>query len=39
MVAIGGIWVAAFVRLLKPHPVLPLNDRYYQLAELEEEGA
>lgn len=39
MVAIGGIWVAAFVRLLKPHPVLPLNDRYYQLSELEEEGA
>lgn len=39
MVAIGGIWLAVFVRLLRPHPVLPLNDRYYQLAELEGEGA
>jgi hypothetical protein len=35
MVAIGGLWVAAFVRLLKAHPVLPLNDRYYQLSEHE----
>jgi hypothetical protein len=39
MVAIGGLWFAAFVRLLRPHPVLPLNDRYYSLAEMEEEPA
>ena len=39
MIAIGGLWTAAFVRLLKPHPVLPLNDRYYQLSELEGEEA
>ena len=35
MIAIGGLWVGAFVRLLKAHPVLPLNDRYYQLSEHE----
>jgi hypothetical protein len=27
------------VRLLRPHPVLPLNDRYCRLSELEGEGA
>jgi hypothetical protein len=39
MIAIGGLWVAAFVRILRPHPVLPLHDRYYRLSELEVEGA
>lgn len=40
LVAIGGVWVALFVRNLRQHPVLPLNDRYYQLSEAElEEGA
>jgi len=39
MLAIGGLWVAMFVRLLRPHPLLPLNDPYYQLSELEGESA
>ena len=39
MLAMGGLWVAFFVRLLRPHPLLPLNDRYYQLAELDREAA
>jgi len=39
MAAIGGLWIAAFVRVLKPHPVLPLNDRYYQLSDFDVEGA
>jgi hypothetical protein len=39
MIAIGGLWLALFVRFLRQHPVLPLNDAYYQLSELEEEAA
>ncbi len=38
LAAIGGLWLAFFVRLLRPHPLLPLNDRYYQLADLEQEA-
>jgi hypothetical protein len=39
LLGIGGIWLALFVRLLRPHPLLPLNDPYYQLSDFEHEAA
>jgi hypothetical protein len=36
MAAIGGLWFAVFVQLLKSRPVLPLGDPYHYLDEEEE---